>query len=132
MTQVFKVSKPNQNVLSGTVPNNFYLDTNYPLLKVHSFSTFSMLQSATISHNLGYYPFVLTFSNFVDSNLGVPVISSNYYQHDWYLIGASLENVGRTKIYTDKIIIDVYNSDAPLSGTQRVKGFYYIFKDPIV
>lgn len=130
--QALRVSKPGHDATQGTVPNNFYLDTNYPLLKVHSSGTFSMQSGTTIQHDLGYHPFVLVFSQFVDDNLGAPVISTQYYQHDWHLIGATKEVIGETKIFTDRIEIDVYNTNAPLAGTQRVNGFYYIFKDPIV
>lgn len=133
MAQVFKVSKPGQDVTVGTVPNNFYLDTNYPLLKVHSSGTFNTnvaLFPLTVNHNLGYYPFVLVFSQFLDSNGGTPVVSTEYYQHDWVLRGVSAEWIGQTRIFTDKIQINVAQTDIA-SGTS-IKGFYYIFKDPIV
>jgi len=132
MTQVFRVSKPGIDVTSGTIPNNFYLTTEYPLFKVHAFGTFSITSGTTITHNLGYYPFVLTFSQFVDNNAGFASITPEYYQHDWYIKGATQFWEGWTKIYDDKIEINVGQSNAPLMGTQRVAGFYYIFKDPIV
>ncbi len=132
MTQTFRVSKPGIDVTSGTVPNNYYLDLIYPLLKVHSFGTFNTNVASfpvTVNHNLGYYPFVLTFSQFLDSNGGTPVVTNEYYQHDWFLRGASKEWIGQTKVFENKIEINVSQTDIA-SGTS-IKGFYYIFKDPI-
>ncbi|MFA5573385.1 MAG: hypothetical protein WDA42_09800, partial [Candidatus Bathyarchaeia archaeon] len=69
MAIVLKISKPTKNVLTATSLDDFYLDSNYPLLKVHSFGTFSFsvaLGGTTIIHNLGYKPYAIIFSQVVD------------------------------------------------------------------
>lgn len=123
-----KVSKPGIDVKTSESPNDFYLNSMFPLLKVHAFGTFSFsvgAESTTIYHNLGYKPFVFVFSKLVDR---LNSVTTEYYQHDWFIEGASEEWVGRTKIYDDRIIIEVRQTTST-SGT--VNGFYYIFKDEV-
>lgn len=132
MTQTLRISKPGVEVTDGTIPDNFYLTTEYALFKVHSFGTFNVNVASfpyTVNHNLGYYPFTLVFSQFLDSNMGVPVVTNEYYQHDWILKGATKEWIGETRIFDNKIDINVAQTDIA-SGT-TIKGFYYIFKEPI-
>lgn len=128
-----KVSKPGVDVQSATSPNDFYLHSMFPLLKVHSFGTFSFAVSTgmtTINHNLGYKPFVLVFSKLVSYDYvgDALIVTSEYYQHDWAIVGASKEWWGRTEIFDNKIDIHVGQTDAFHPVTQ-VQGFYYIFKD---
>jgi hypothetical protein len=125
------VSKPTKNVLTETSPNSFYLNSDYPLLKIHSYGTFSFnvaLEDTTINHNLGYRPFVLTFSKAVINDDGD--VSDEFYQHDWFIGGAILWWWGETRIYTNSLIISVGESNATRGGT--ITGFYYIFKDEVV
>lgn len=128
-----KVSKPGIDVLSATSPNDFYLHSMFPLLKVHSFGTFTFAISTgttTINHNLGYKPFVLVFSKLVSYDyVGLAnILTDEYYQHDWAIQGASKEWWGRTEIFDNKIDIHVGQTDA-FSPVSQVTGFYYIFKD---
>lgn len=128
-----KVSKPGIDVISATSPNDFYLHSMFPLLKVHSFGTFTFAVSTggtTINHNLGYKPFVLVFSKLVDYDYGVGslILTDEYYQHDWAIVGASKEWWGRTEIFDNKIEIAVGQTDA-FHPVSQVTGFYYIFKD---
>jgi hypothetical protein len=127
-----KITKPGKDI-SSTTPDDFYLDSNYPLLKVSSFGTFTtnILGKVTITHSLGYKPFVLVMSQFVDTDgLGSPVKSTEYYQHDWFVLGASVTFYGYTKIYDNTIDIHISNTDVdPTPGT--VNGFYYIFKEEV-
>lgn len=133
MTQKILVSKPTKNALTATSPDDFYLHSDYPLLKVHASGTFTTLNDGTltINHNLGYRPFVIVFSQFVDTNgMGGAVLSNEFYQHDWIVEGATVTFEGRTKIYENKIEILTGNSDVTTwaGGTD---GIYYIFKDEI-
>jgi hypothetical protein len=127
---VMRVSKPEKDVLTSTSPDDFYLDSNYPLLKIHSFGTFSFAinsERTTIVHNLGYRPYVLVFSKYVNSSSSV---SNELYQHDWFVGGASASWWGYTKIYSNKIVIEVGQTLASSPVTQ-ITGFYYIFKDEV-
>lgn len=130
---VIKVSKPNKDVLTSTSTDDFYIDSNYPLLKVHSFGTFSFAinsESVTINHNLGYRPYVLVFSKYVTESGGTTSVSNELYQHDWFVGGATTFWWGYTKIYTNKLKIVVGQTNAA-SPTTQVTGFYYIFKDEV-
>jgi len=133
MAYVFKVSKPGYDAKT-TGLQNLYINSNYPLLKVHSFGTFStsIIGTKTITHSLGYKPFVLVFSQYVDddgSGFGVTT-TSEYYQHDWYQAGASVTFYGYTKITTSDIQITIGNTlDGGRPGV--INGFYYIFKDEV-
>jgi hypothetical protein len=132
MTKIIKVSKPTKDVLTSTSLDDLYLHSSYPLLKVHAFGSFNtnILGGITITHNLGYIPYVLVFSQFVyDDGAGIPVLTSEYYQHDWLITGATVEYWGWTKIYSNKIVIDISNTLIVRPGV--VKGFYYIFKDEV-
>lgn len=135
MAQKILVSKPTKDVLTATSPNDFYMDSAYPLLKVHSSGTFSFATAwgeVEIEHNLGYKPFVLVFSQFSDFDFDdyVETKTDEYYQHDWYVFGASWQWWGSTKIYDDKVLIQVGNSGA--SSALQIQGFYYIFKDEVL
>jgi len=124
------VSKPGKDVLTSNSPDDFYLHSDYPLLKVHSYGTFSFnvaIGQTTVYHNLGYRPYVLVFSQAVLDDSGN--VSSEYYQHDWTISGATVMWLGETRIYTDRIVIGVEQSNAARGGT--VYGFYYIFKDEV-
>lgn len=128
MTIALKISKPTKNVLTATSLDDFYLHSDYPLLKVHAFGTFSFavaLEETTIVHDLGYKPFVLVFSKAVINDAGS--VSTELYQHDWFVGGATVFWWGQTKIYDGKIVIRVGESNAFSGGT--VTGFYYIFKE---
>lgn len=129
---VIRVSKPGKDALAETSPNEFYMDSRYPLLKVHSFGTFSFnaaLESTEITHNLGYKPFALVFSKLVDYDYvgEASVFTDEYYQHDWFVEGATKEWWGYTEIYDNKIKVIVGQTDVISGGP--ITGFYYIFKD---
>jgi len=91
------ITKQGKSV-DSQVLDDFYLHSGYPLLKVHSSGTFTTLNDGTktITHNLGYRPFVLVFSQFVDTDgVGNAVLSNEYYQHDWNidrLVKAPVDN----------------------------------------
>ncbi len=126
------ITKPEKNALTATSLNDFYMHSDYPLLKVHASGTFATLINGekTIMHNLGYKPFAIVFSQFVDTNgIGSPIVSAQYFQHDWLIEGASHEFFGRTKIYNDRLEIEVGNTDTVNPGI--INGIYYIFKDEI-
>jgi hypothetical protein len=132
MTQKILVSKPGKDALVSTTPDDFYLHSDYPLLKVHASGTFVTLNDGTktITHSLGYRPFAIVFSQFVDTDgVGGAVKSTEYYQHDWIIDGASVTFEGITKIYANTVEISVGNTDVPVPG--QVNGIYYIFKDEI-
>jgi len=132
MAQGMKITKAGK-AIDSAVLDDFYLHTSYPLLKVHSSGTFSTLidGTRTISHNLGYKPFVLVFSEYVnDDGSGGVVLTSDYYQHDWYQGGATITFFGYTKIFTDRIEITIGNTNSVTPGA--VDGIYYIFKDEVV
>lgn len=131
------ITKPNKDVLTVTSPDDFYLHSDYPLLKVFASGTFSFstsIGSTEVSHNLGYKPYVLVFSQLVsyDYDLFEPTITTEYYQHDWEQQGISATWWGYTKIYDDKIEIRVNQSDAEGGAPSKtVNGFYYIFYDEV-
>ena len=83
------------------------------------------------AHSLGYRPFVIVFSEFVDSDsLGAGVSNPGiYYQHDWRIDGATVTFEGYTKIYANKIDIFVGMGNNARPGV--VNGIYYIFKDEL-
>lgn len=125
------ITKPGKSVRS-TILDDFYLHSDYPLLKVHDSGTFTTnaLGLKTITHSLGYRPFVLVFSQFVDTNgVGGAVKSTEFYQHDWNIDGATVNFFGYTKIYANTIDIVIGNTDVPTPG--GVNGIYYIFKDEL-
>lgn len=125
------ISKPTKDALAATSPDDFYLMSDYPLLKVSSYGTFSFnvaQKYTTVNHNMGYCPFVIVFSQQVEDDYGN--VSSEYYQHDWYIGGAMVNWWGYTKIYSDKLYISVGQSNAAIGGT--VNGFYYIFREEVL
>jgi len=128
---VMKISKPGKDI-SSTSMDDFYLHSSYPLLKIHSYGTFTTLNDGTltVTHNLGYKPFVLVFSqyvNWVDPDI---VLTNEFYQHDWEQVGATITFYGYTKIYSDRIDIVVGNTNfTTIAG--GIDGFYYIFKDEV-
>lgn len=127
MSKVFLVSKEDKNIKSNS-PNDFYINSNYPLLKVSTSGSFTtnILGKATITHNLGYKPYAMVFAQFVDDNAGSPDISDEYYQLDWEIEGATVSFFGRAKIYDNEIQVEVGNTNAAIPGA--VDGFYYIFE----
>lgn len=131
MAITIRISKPTLNVLTETSPNSFYLHSDYPLLKIHSYGTFSFavaFEDTTITHSLGYRPFTLVFSKAVVNDAGD--VSDEMYQHDWFVGGATTIWWGYTRIYTNTLFIKVGQSNASRGGA--VTGFYYIFKDEVV
>jgi hypothetical protein len=102
MTKHILVSKPDKDVKEYKLPDDFYLDSDYSLLKIHDYGQFTtdILGEKTIYHNLGYKPFVLVFSQAIvtDFNTFEWSFTNEYYQHDWYLQGANCVNYGYTKI----------------------------------
>lgn len=132
MANKILIAKPGKSI-DSQILDDFYLHSDYPLLKVHDSGTFTTLNDGTlsISHTLGYRPFVLVFSQFVDTDgAGTAILTPEYYQHDWRVEGASHEFFGYTKIYSDKIEIITGNTDVTTwaGGTD---GIYYIFKEQI-
>lgn len=127
-----KISKPGKNINSSSL-DDFYINSDYPLLKVHSFGSFTtdITGYAEITHNLGYRPYTLVFSQYVDWDGGLfqSVLTNEYYQHDWYQAGATVEFFGTSKIYTDRIEILIGNTNDVTPG--NIDGFYYIFKDEV-
>lgn len=129
------VSKPGKDVLNYESLDDLFMHSEYPLLKIHSYGTFetNILGEVEIEHNLGYRPYVLVFSQAIipDFNTGDWSFSDQLYQHDWYTQGASYVNYGRTKIYDNKVVIQI--GDTNSAGRPGVlQGFYYIFKDELV
>ena len=132
MAQGMRVSKSGKDALTSVILDDFLIHSDFPLLKVHASGTFSTLNDGTktITHNLGYRPFVLVFSQFVDTDgLGGAIKSTQYFQHDWNIDGATVTFFGYTKIYDNTIDIVVGNTDVVTPGA--VNGIYYIFKDEI-
>lgn len=132
MAQKILVSKTNKNVLTSTSPDDFYLHSDYPMLKVHASGTFTTLNDGTktITHSLGHRPFAIIFSQFVDTDgAGGAVKSAEFYQHDWNIDGATVTFFGYTKIYENTLDILIGNTDVAVPGA--INGIYYIFKDEI-
>ena len=131
MAQKILITKPTVNVLTATSPNDFYLSSDFPLLKVHASGTFAtnILGTKTITHSLGYRPFVLVFSEQVDTFIESAGVSNPgvFYQHGWITQGATVTFWGYTKIYANTIEIDIGNTNVTRPGV--VNGIYYIFKD---
>lgn len=130
MAQKILISKPGKNVLTVTSPDDFYLNSDYPLLKIHSFGTFSINSDggsvlATVTHNLGYKPHAIVYSQLVKVD---GTVTDEYYQHNWDILLGD-EIFGRTDIYTTKLDIRV---GGPVNGSRDVLGFYYIFKDQLI
>lgn len=129
MAQKILVSKPGKNVLTATSLDDFYLHSDYPLLKVHSSGTFTIDSDGgsvgtDITHNLGYYPQAIVFSQLVEDD---GTVTSQYFQHDWdILLGGEI--YGYTNITTTILQIRV---GAPVNGDRDVLGFYYILKEDI-
>lgn len=123
-----KISKPGASVHSSLL-DDFYFDSNYPLLKVLSYGTFTtnIIGGATINHNLGYKPFALVFSQVVYPDDSV---SSGYAQHDWINLSASAFGTyyGKTNITTTQLQISVGNSEV---RPARSNGFYYILAEEV-
>ena len=131
MTQGMKVTKAGK-AIDSAVLDDFYLHTGYPLLKVHSYGTFSnpIRGVKYIYHDLGYKPFALVFSQYVGvDGEGNPVLTDEYYQHDWEQHGASHTFWGSTHITASYLAIQVGNTDNPW---ENVSGIYYIFKDEVI
>lgn len=126
-----KITKSGRDVSSTTL-DDFYMDSRYPLLKVHSYGTFTtgITGETTIEHNLGYIPFAFIFTQYVNWDGASSSITNEYYQHDWEQAGAEVTFFGRSKIYSDRIEIAVGNTNEVLPGA--IDGFYYIFKDEVV
>ncbi len=125
MAQKLLLTKPNINFGTATSPDNFYLHSDYPMLKVHSTGNFAFhtdVGSVTITHNLGYRPFVLVYSQSGASG-------TTYKQHDFgYFPIDGPAIFGYTLVFSDRIVPSVINNlDA---GT--INGFYYIFAQDTV
>lgn len=133
MTQKTLITKETKDALTSKVLDDFYLHSDYPLLKVHASGTFTTLNDGTktITHNLGYRPFVIVFSQFVGTDgFGTAELSTEYYQHDWNIEGATVTYFGYTKIYENEIQIETGNTDV-VTWSGGTDGIYYIFKDEI-
>lgn len=125
----FLLTKPNKDITSTTL-DDFYLNSNYPLLKVHSSGTFSFNSAfgmKTISHDLGYIPFAIVFSQIIP--LGGGAASEGYYQHDLFVLGATAQYWAYTQIFANRLDIFVGATD---DVGNQVSGFYYIFKEQII
>ena len=123
------VSKPTKNVLTVTSPDDFYLHSDYPLVKVHTSGTFSIDSDSgsvlkVITHNLGYYAYAIVFSQLVEED---GTVTDEYYQHDWDILLVN-EIFGYTDIKENTLEIRV---GGPVNGDRDVLGFYYIFKEEI-
>jgi hypothetical protein len=126
-----KITKDGVNVLTATSPNDFVMHSSYPFLKVHSSGSFNQNwtggSSLTIYHNLGYKPFVKVYMQWYD---GVTdTVDTDYRLLDVGINGAIYQNIFMVKIYTDRIVI--YVSDTNLGRFVNLSGFFFIFKDEI-
>lgn len=133
VTGIMRVTKEGKDVIKSNFLDDFFLDSNYPLLKIHDYASFEtgITGNVTINHALGYIPYVMVFSQYLsDDGLGGVTPSDEYYQHDWFLWGAAYYSTGYTKIYNDKIDINIGNINTPRPGV--ITGFYYIFKEEII
>jgi len=124
MTQTLKVTKPTKNVLTSTSLDDFYIDSTYPLLKVHTKGTFSIVQGAvgTVTHTLGYRPYVMSFSQETAGSA-----TPGYYQHDWRTGSDGPQHWGETSVFNDRVEFSV--GDNLDGGTYTINGFFYIFKE---
>jgi len=130
MAKGIKITKSGKDISSSTL-DDFYMDSAYPLLKVHSYGTFEtgVTGLKTITHSLGYIPYVLVFVQFVGWVDAASYITDEFYQCDWLQEGATVTYFGTVKVYDDDIDIAVGNTNEARSGA--VDGFYYIFKDEV-
>lgn len=130
---IMRITKEGKDVIKSNYLDDYFFDSNYPLLKVYDYNTFTTLIDGTkeISHDLGYVPYAMVFSQYLEDNGGGGVnITDEYYQHDWFLNGATYYTYGYTKIYADKLDIHVENINTPTPGT--IDGFYYIFIEEVI
>jgi hypothetical protein len=129
-----KFSKEGKDISSST-PDDFLINSLYPLLKVAAYGTFQTSTDgvATITHNLGYKPFAIVTSQMVTVNDSwQTILDTNYYQHDWTLNLAStgiVDLYGITQVTTTQLLISVGQKNVhPLP---QCYGFYYIFSSEI-
>lgn len=117
MGQVIRVSLPTYNALIDTNPDHFalYSDQDWILIKEKARGSVSISGggSSTISHNLGYIPFVLVFSNGSLSEW-ISLIGNSWSGSDGYF------DVDTSNLY-------IYNT---IAGGITAK--YYIFYDQII
>jgi len=130
---IMRITKEGKDVIDSNYLDDYFLDSNYPLLKVHDSGSFttSIIGLEDIPHTLGYIPYAIVFSQYIeDAGFGGVNITSEYYQHDWFLTGAAYYSYGYTKIYDDELKIVIENINTPRPGT--IDGFYYIFKEAVI
>lgn len=129
---IMRITKEGKEVIDSNYLDDFFLDSDYPLLKVHDYGSFTtnIIGTKEIAHSLGYIPYAMVFSQYIeDDGFGDISLTSEYYQHDWFLNGAAYYSYGYTKIYDDKLDITIENINTPRPGT--INGFYYIFVEEI-
>jgi len=130
---IMRITKEGRDVINSNYLDDFFFDSDYPLLKVHDYGSFTtgITGLKEIAHTLGYIPYAMVFSQYLENDGGGGVtITDEYYQHDWFLRGASYYSYGYTKIYDDKLDIVIENINTPTPGT--INGFYYIFVEEVI
>lgn len=138
MTEVIKISKPGNNVLTAP-PEDLYLDTDTPLLKVAmagaGSTTFltgdasGAVRTATITHSLGYYPVFQVQMQQTESGprrqilgIGITVATNN----DNFSITSICHATSTTVVITSTFSPQDGN---PLAHNVTYNYYYYIFYD---
>lgn len=128
MSQIFKISKPGNNVITETDPNDLIFSSDYNTLKYSQSGTASLSYTVgtpssaegTISHNLGYKPVFFVY-------LEDPFGTGNWYPIPWNFADFGAQ-VYITSYVDDNNLINRFesaNQGAP--GTLRFA--YKIFKN---
>ena len=138
MSQKILVTKENADVLTPTNLDDFLMHSDYPLLKKvaeGSFSGFSVSSfsspSETITHSLGYRPYVFVWTQKNSSefmNPSADVVTDEFFLHDWFTSGATYSKFGRTWIFDDKL--EIYVGSTYTTG-KSFDGYYVMYYDEV-
>jgi len=130
MTYKLGISKSGYNVLTETNPNNLIFSSDYNTLKYYTsgsatitFTTSNRFgdgygKFTSITHNLGYYPYVEVYVSDWDGVFPVPIRrtgASVFYQHFVY--------VSTTTLYFG------IKYSSSFSGSKSCTYYYFIYKN---
>lgn len=127
MTQRVRVAKPGINALTDTNPNNFVFDSAFNTFKIiaEGTATFSLsnnpfeVQEHTITHGLGYIPFVIAYCKFPDGYISGVGSWQRNSSNTWF---ASL------RVDTTYVYFGFANS---VAGNPQVTVKYYLTEVPL-
>jgi hypothetical protein len=130
--------KKSKIITPKTLPRNFFMNSNYKLLKIHQQGSFKLTVpkgdaggSVTIGFpQLPYRPLVLVYMQRYNQDGS---LDSTYHLLEWSYWGASKVGWQQAQIYPDKLIINYRDQIVEeLLGTSfSVFGYYYIFRERV-